>query len=138
MSEARSQTLSEDEAQLLEQLSRCEPVATRKLCPPHEQRKHRRVEFFTTLTARRLQLPNEDRDPPVTVQGCDISLGGIRFNSPQDFPYESRLELYFQLTLWGERRFVRMLAEVRHATEIEPGQWVVGCRFLETLGAWPR
>lgn len=138
MSEMRSQTLNADEVQLLAQLERREPAVAGKLCPPHEKRKHRRLEFFSTITARRRPSSGDEFEPPVTVHGRDLSLGGVKFVSPVEFPYESQLELYFQLPLWGDRRFVRMLAEVRHATELEPGQWVIGCQFLETLGAWPR
>jgi hypothetical protein len=138
MPEMRSQSLCEDEVRLLEELARREPASGPQACPPHEHRKYRRYEFFGTLTARRRRLPSDELDPPVTVDGRDFSLGGLQFVSSIEFPPKSQLELFFQLQLRGDRRFVRMLAEVRHATENEDGQWITGCKFLDTLAVWPR
>ena len=136
MTEMRSQLLNEDEARLLDGLNQPIPVAVRKACPHHEQRRFRRHEFVGTLTARH-RLSGNQLGPPVIVQGRDFSLGGVKFVSSIEFPSSSHLELCFQLPLWGTRRFLRMLAEVRHTQQDEQGQWITGCQFLDTLAAWP-
>jgi len=137
MPEVQSQTLSEDEARLVAGLNHHEHEDVRKACPPHEQRRFKRHEFFGTLTIR-LRLPDDQLSPAITVHGRDISLGGVKFASSIELTPKAKLEICFQLTLWGSRRFLRMLAEVRHTRQDEEGQWITGCQFLDTLSAWPR
>ena len=63
------------------------------------------------------------------AHACDVSLGGIKLLSPHKFERGSIL----RIKTGSDAAEQTFLAEVRYATPMPDGNWVMGCAFAKEL-----
>ena len=90
----------------------------------------RMVQRLSGATIGPIRLWTEPDGSPLTASVCDFSVQGVGIVITNAFRSGTRLTIQ---TARATAQPATINAEVRHATILADGRWLLGCRFTRTL-----
>lgn len=100
--------------------------------PDINERNNKRIPFVGEVRVCPADSRGVPRGSSLLASGRDLSLYGLSISSTQSFEVGAYLTMEFSPPIGENNGAVTMLGKVRHVN-VEDGQTLLGCQFLETL-----